>query len=57
MNNRPETLRYLEARVSAARSVYQETGKIAILASLEQAQRQLEEYQYGRVAINEHLTR
>lgn len=44
---RTELERYLEARVSAARLVYNETGKLAVKQSLETAERQLEEYHYG----------
>lgn len=42
--NRPEQLRHLEARVSASRFIYQQTGKLAIKEHLETAERQLEEY-------------
>ena len=47
MNERSDELRHLEARVSAARLIYQETGKLAVKQSLETAERQLEEYHYG----------
>ena len=42
-----EQLRYLEARTSAARLIYQETGKLAVKQSLELAQQQLEEYKWS----------
>jgi hypothetical protein len=41
---RPPELRALEARASAARLIYQVTGRLAVLASLQSAERQLEEY-------------
>ena len=43
---RPDELRQLEARVSAARFIFQETGKLAIKEHLIIAERQLEAYQW-----------
>ena len=52
---RTEFERYLEARVSAARLVYNETGKLAVKQSLETAERQLEEYHYGTYTARQVL--